>query len=101
MMPSIINRGRRPIAMAKRNGLKSTLMLVGAGAGLMYLFDPQQGNRRRALLRDKMTALQNDAERLLDSRSNDLRNRARGLAAQAEARLAAEPVDDMTLAARV
>ncbi len=31
----------------------AALALVGVGAGLMYLFDPRLGRRRRALLRDK------------------------------------------------
>jgi hypothetical protein len=31
---------------------------LGVGTGLMYVLDPQQGKRRRALLRDKLVWLQ-------------------------------------------
>jgi hypothetical protein len=84
--------------MAKRN---SALLLMGIGAGLMYLLDPQMGNRRRALLRNKAAALQNDAERLWGNRSEDVRNRALGLAAKVASRLAPRQADDTALAARV
>ena len=32
-----------------------TLVTLGLGALAMYLFDPQQGRRRRALVRDQIT----------------------------------------------
>ncbi len=35
---------------------------VGLGAGLEYLFDPEVGNRRRAMLRDKAIHALNKAE---------------------------------------
>jgi hypothetical protein len=52
------------------------------GATLMYFFDPQQGGRRRALLRDKMVKYSNDTADVLGKTSRDLRNRAQGLVAE-------------------
>jgi len=40
-----------------------TLMTFGLGALTMYLFDPQQGPRRRALLRERWTQLSSRAQR--------------------------------------
>jgi hypothetical protein len=52
------------------------------GAGLMYLLDPEQGGRRRSLLRDKFVALSNDAADVLGKTTRDLRNRAQGVIAE-------------------
>ena len=38
-----------------------TLMTLGLGALAMYLLDPQQGRRRRALLREQVRDLSNRA----------------------------------------
>lgn len=57
---------------------------AGIGAALMYLFDPQDGNRRRALIRDKAVALKNDAEQAISGKAEDLSNRARGLMHEAK-----------------
>ena len=35
---------------------------VGLGAALMYIFDPDRGKRRRALVQDKVTAVGHKAE---------------------------------------
>lgn len=62
-----------------------TLIAFGAGAAAMYLLDPEQGRRRRALLRDQLV----HAKRVLSERAGskardlDLSNRAQGLAAEA------------------
>lgn len=52
------------------------------GATLMYMFDPEQGGRRRALLRDKLIAFSNDASDTLGKTSRDLRDRAQGVIAE-------------------
>src|SRR5436190_14701782 len=53
---------------------------AGLGAGLMYLFDPEMGRRRRALARDKAVRLGHEAQETADTVGRDLRNRAQGLA---------------------
>jgi len=47
------------------------------GAGLMYVFDPDQGRRRRALVRDQMTGMAHEACDAAQSVQRDLANRAR------------------------
>lgn len=78
--------------------------LVGgllAGAGLMYLFDPDRGVRRRALVRDQATSTRRRATRTLQSTFEDARNRAVGTLAEAQQRWRGEDVPDAVLAERV
>lgn len=62
---------------------RAVTLLAGAGlgAGLMYLFDPRNGRRRRALARDQMVRLAHQAECAANVVAKDARNRAHGLAA--------------------
>jgi hypothetical protein len=55
----------------------------GIGALAMYFFDPVSGNRRRALLRDKLVHAQKEIGDYAEGTAKDLRNRAYGLAAEA------------------
>jgi uncharacterized membrane protein len=57
-----------------------SLMTAGLGAGLMYLLDPREGRRRRAMLRDQVRRLGRVERDLLGKASRDLSNRAHGLA---------------------
>lgn len=57
---------------------------IGIGAGLMYMLDPERGNRRRAMMRDKIARGINKAEMALDTTSRDIRNRAQGVIAEAK-----------------
>jgi hypothetical protein len=52
---------------------------LGAGAALMYFMDPERGRTRRAHVQDKFTGLSNDLRHGIEGRSQDLRNRAKGL----------------------
>ena len=64
------------------------LTALGLGALAMYYFDPVSGNRRRALLRDKLVHYRKEAREYAGGTYKDLRNRAHG--AVAEARSAIE-----------
>lgn len=78
-------------------------LLIGAvaGAAVMYLFDPDGGRRRRALVRDQFVHAAHRAEDVAETTSRDLGNRARGVVAELRGRLVAEDVSDDVLAERV
>jgi hypothetical protein len=81
--------------------ITSLLVGAGAGAGLMYLLDPDLGNRRRALVRDQLVRARHLTEDAMDATSRDVRNRARGVVAELRARLVADDVTDDVLQERV
>jgi Flp pilus assembly protein TadB len=59
--------------------------VIGAfalGALAMYLLDPVQGNRRRALIRDKAYSAAHKTREMADAASTDVANRAKGMAAE-------------------
>jgi osmotically-inducible protein OsmY len=74
---------------------------LGVGAALMYLFDPERGNRRRALLRDKVFHVAHSTGEKLDVKSRDVANRLHGLAARTKSLLTREHVPDAVVAERV
>ena len=55
---------------------------VAIGAAAMFIFDPDQGRRRRALARDKAVHYGKEAGDFATGTAKDLRNRARGVAAE-------------------
>ena len=55
---------------------------VAVGALAMYIFDPQQGRRRRALARDQLVHAGHGVTDFVEGKSKDLRNRAQGVAAE-------------------
>ena len=65
-------------------GIISILAGLGAGAALMYLLDPDRGNRRRALIRDKMVKLNRQTQEAVGGRVTDLGNRAKGMLHEAK-----------------
>lgn len=84
--------------MNRLTGLVGGLL---AGAGLMYLFDPDRGARRRALVRDQAASARQRAGRTLQATFEDARNRARGTLTEAQLRWRGEDVPDAVLAERV
>jgi uncharacterized membrane protein len=82
---------------------KGVAMIVGAGvgAGLMYLYDPQMGRRRRALARDKLIHATHRIDGAVDVTSRDLTNRAVGLWAEMRSCVVRKEVGDEVLAERV
>ena len=81
----------------------TTAFVTGAalGAGLMYVLDPAQGRRRRALARDKMVHLVRKGNDALGARARDAGNRAAGFVAETRARFRRERTPDEQIAARV
>ncbi|MFW6078454.1 MAG: SRPBCC family protein [Gemmatimonadota bacterium] len=72
-----------------------------AGAALMYALDPDRGRRRRAALRDKLAHLSNSLDDAADTAGRDLRNRARGTAAQLRSRVRRDRAGPAVLAERI
>lgn len=62
-------------------GVKGFMRTLAIGAGAMYFLDPEQGERRRARLRDQVLSWQSDMLDLWDAGRRDLKYRARGLQA--------------------
>ncbi len=63
--------------------LSYVLIGMAAGAAIMYLMDPAQGRRRRALLRDKAYSASVQAREVIDARTQDFSNRAQGMRVKA------------------
>jgi uncharacterized membrane protein len=78
-------------------------MISGAaiGAGLMYLADPDRGNRRRAFVRDQVVHGFRLFGTVVDKGIRDMRNRARGTVAEAWCAVKQENVSDEVLVDRV
>lgn len=75
---------------------------LGAGAGLMYLCDPDRGRSRRNRLVAQAAGLLHHDENRLKKRAKDMLNRAHGFVAEAASTFAPEEqVPDDTLADRV
>jgi osmotically-inducible protein OsmY len=78
---------------------------IGIDAALMYFLDPARGRGRVTRLRDQARSVANDAAESLDRSAQDLRQRARGTAAELRTRArdlsGTETPDDVTLVARV
>ncbi len=77
------------------------LVGIGVGAGLMYALDPQQGHRRRALARDKLSKAVHKTGHAMGATSRDVANRASGLAASLHARFFEDNAPDDVVEARV
>lgn len=78
-------------------------LLIGAalGGAAMYLFDPDQGRRRRALLGDQAVRASRKLGDTADAGMRDLSNRAGALPRQAKAVFGRGPVTDQALTERV
>ncbi len=62
--------------------LPTMIKTLALGAGVMYFYDPAQGRRRRAMVRDQFTRLVNRTDDAIDVSLEDLRNRTRGTLAE-------------------
>jgi uncharacterized membrane protein len=81
--------------------LRSFLGTLGIGAGLMYLYDPERGRRRRALIRDQAISLARNSDEAIDKTARDFRNRLRGLWAESAAMFSGDQAPDWVIEERV
>jgi osmotically-inducible protein OsmY len=87
--------------MARKTTAFFGTLFAALGAGVMYLLDPQQGRRRRALVRDKMVHYGKRTGRVVERTSRDVANRTRGKAYVTRKRIEGEEVPDGVLVDRV
>ena len=80
---------------------RALLSGMAIGAALALAFDPDQGRRRRALIRDKMIRGTHVTGEALDATARDMGNRARGMVAATRSRFTGEEIDDRRLIERV
>src|SRR3954454_8620846 len=73
----------RYLLRVEEGGFAMSPLLLGAvlGATGAFLLDPDLGRRRRALIRDKVTRGVTEGREFADAATQDLQQRARGLAA--------------------
>lgn len=83
------------------NRARTMLTAAGVGAAVMYLLDPDQGNRRRAVIRDRVASAVRRAGDAAEVTARDMANRARGGIAELTSWVARRPLDDDVLAERV
>ena len=81
--------------------VKIAASCFAAGAGVMYLADPDRGKRRRALVCDQSTRLWNQFSRLVDKAQRDAGNRTRGAACAVGAAFRNSRTDDDVLVQRI
>jgi hypothetical protein len=75
---------------------------IGVGALAMYLLDPDRGNRRRAILGDKIISTVHDTADVLEDAITDARNRGYGLIAEVKGRFRHdEDIPEQKLVARI
>ncbi|HEY7598751.1 MAG TPA: hypothetical protein VH741_02400, partial [Candidatus Limnocylindrales bacterium] len=67
---------------------------IGAGVAAMFLLDPRDGARRRALVRDKLGRWSRVAAREARGRSKDIANRTQGLIHEVRSAIPAREVDE-------
>ena len=80
------------------------LLLIGVAAGTAaatYFFDPDQGRRRRARLRDKATSVQTEVGRVVRDGRRDLANRTSSLAGRTRSMFGRSDPSNRVLAERV
>jgi osmotically-inducible protein OsmY len=82
--------------------MRKLITLAGLAAGLKYFFDPEQGNRRRAMAKDRIAAFGRRLVRRGEGAGHGVTSQAQALKAKAT-HLREEPkdLDDVTLARKV
>ena len=83
------------------SALRSTICGAGIGAGLMFLFDPARGARRRSMVRDSVVRAAHKTRDAYDATRRDFGNRLSGAAAEVRSQLSGDGADDWTIGERV
>lgn len=100
----ISSRKSRALAPEPKPGTSfiTVVCAAGVGAALMFLFDPDNGKRRRSLLKDKSTRYARKAQQTEDALVRQTLHHVQGALATIRGRFTPqEPVDDAVLTERV
>src|SRR5262249_41827373 len=81
--------------------MRAVLGALALGAVAVYLFDPDRGRRRRALVRDKLARVAHRTGDAMETTSRDVTNRARGVVAELRSAFNRADVSDPVLRERV
>lgn len=81
--------------------LKTLLASIGLGAGLMYFFDPEHGEQRRTMVRDRANNLVNNFDESIDMAMDNARHRIRGVLSEMTAKVSGQGSPDWILEERV
>src|SRR5438105_6119672 len=106
MYRELVNRwpfGRKRTIWDEIN-LDTTLTLIGGvglGMGMMYLLDPDRGNRRRAMIRDTAARTVHQTGDAIGTTSRDLSNRTRGMVSEIASLFRGDETSDEVLTSRV
>ena len=80
----------------------TSVAAAGAGAALMFFFDPARGKRRRALVRDKAAKVARESSRSFLRATRDLGHRTQGVVAETRSQILPGPAsDDVVLVERI
>ena len=80
---------------------RNSIIGAGIGAGLVFLLDPTRGNRRRALIRDKVVKASRKSFDAAAATRRDVANRLQGVRARAGNMLSGAAIDDAVMVERV
>jgi hypothetical protein len=72
--------------------MKRSLALMGIGAGLMYLFDPEMGEVRRGMLKDRLQEMLPQTGEVLHEKVDAVASKAADLTQHADA-IAADKIN--------
>jgi len=78
--------------------LAGSIGALALGAGVMFMMDPAQGRRRRAMIRDKAVHAAKETSRYVERKTHHIENKAKGAVANAR-HLMAEVQGENTTAA--
>ena len=80
---------------------RNSIIGAGIGAGLIFLLDPTRGNRRRAVIRDKVVRAGRKSFDAAGATGRDVANRLQGVRAKAGNLLSGAQIDDAVMVERV
>jgi hypothetical protein len=92
-MGEAMSRHHEPGVRYESSGTSFFALLgaMGVGAALMYLFDPETGRRRRALVRDKYVHGKTVLQHRTEAAVHHAANQTRGAMARMQNRIATTP----------